>query len=32
MKQKIIISAKKKILFLPHAIKQMNDPDFKIRR
>jgi len=27
MKQKIISSAKKKILFLPHAIKQMSRPD-----
>jgi hypothetical protein len=27
MKQKIITSAKKKILFLPHAIKQMSRPD-----
>jgi len=27
MKQKIILSAKKKILFLPHAIKQMSRPD-----
>jgi len=27
MKQKVISSAKKKILFLPHAIKQMSRPD-----
>ncbi len=27
MKQKIITSAEKKILFLPHAIKQMSRPD-----
>lgn len=27
MKQKIIASAKKKILFSPHAIKQMSRPD-----
>lgn len=27
MKQKIITSAKKKILFLPHAIRQMSCPD-----
>ncbi|QTA84323.1 DUF4258 domain-containing protein [Desulfonema magnum] len=27
MKQKIISSANKKILFLPHAIKQMSRPD-----
>ncbi len=27
MKQKIISSAQKKILFLPHAIKQMSHPD-----
>jgi len=27
MKQKIISSANKKILFLPHAIKQMSHPD-----
>ena len=27
MKQKIISSAEKKILFLPHAIKQMSRPD-----
>ncbi len=27
MKQKIILSAKKRILFLPHAIKQMSRPD-----
>jgi hypothetical protein len=27
MKQKIALSAKKKILFLPHAIKQMSRPD-----
>ncbi len=27
MKQKIISSAQKKILFLPHAIKQMSRPD-----
>lgn len=27
MKQKIISSAKKKILFLPHAIKQMSRPE-----
>ena len=27
MKQKIINSAAKKILFLPHAIKQMSRPD-----
>lgn len=27
MKQKIIISAEKKILFLPHAIQQMSRPD-----
>jgi len=27
MKQKIILSANKKILFLPHAIKQMSHPD-----
>ncbi|MES9856729.1 MAG: DUF4258 domain-containing protein [Sedimenticola sp.] len=27
MKQKILLSAMKKILFLPHAIKQMSRPD-----
>ncbi len=27
MKQKVILSANKKILFLPHAIKQMSRPD-----
>lgn len=27
MKEKIILSAHKKILFLPHAIKQMSHPD-----
>ncbi len=27
MKQKILSSAKKRILFLPHAIKQMSRPD-----
>jgi len=30
MKQKIISSAKKKILFLPHAIKQMSRPEIMI--
>lgn len=27
MRQKIIASAKKKVLFLPHAVKQMSRPD-----
>ena len=27
MKQKVILSANKKLLFLPHAVKQMSRPD-----